>query len=74
MNNIYVQLDKKYRDRDALGNVLIHFNPELQFIKKITDIVGAVTVLPESGALHFGRCNLAGLDLSAASGDERSSH
>jgi HAE1 family hydrophobic/amphiphilic exporter-1 len=70
--NIYVQLDKKYRqDRDALGNLLIPIpaggTVPLRQIADIRETQGPVTIYRENQERYVSvGCNLAGIDLRTA--------
>jgi len=70
--NIYVQLDKKYReDREALGNLLIPISAggtvPLRQIADIRETQGPVTIYRENQERYVSvGCNLAGIDLKTA--------
>lgn len=70
--NIYVQLDKKYRqDREALGNLLIPIPAggavPLRQIADIRETQGPVTIYRENQERYVSvGCNLAGIDLKTA--------
>lgn len=70
--NIYVQLDKKYRqDRDALGNLIVPLpaggTVPLRQIADIRETQGPVTIYRENQERYISvGCNLAGIDLKTA--------
>lgn len=70
--NIYVQLDKNYReDREALGNLLIPISAggtvPLRQIADIRETQGPVTIYRENQERYVSvGCNLAGIDLKTA--------
>ncbi len=70
--NIYVQLDKKYRqDREALGNLLIPLPAggtiPLRQVAEIKESQGPVTIYRENQERYISvGCNLAGIDLKTA--------